>query len=341
MEINNDVGIIYVADETSGQNLCLDAMMSDLIKLPNCKKITEHKERNWVYALLKKQKIQKLTNGKLNAILKKHYELDWALKEACTKYKTVYVFFLNVSFINARYPASLLADYRKHYGNVKFILFFIDPITRPICHDAVRLLKSGEIDVACSFDKKDSEECGMKHRHSPYSKILFDNQVKDYALYLCCSTYLRRNEILQVVEACKDNGIEHYFHLKCDDSETGEILQKVDKGIELYNNSWIPYEQVLRESLKANCILEIVRPGQAGLTLRSYEAVCYNRKLLTNNKAILDFEFYDPRFMQYFEKLEDIDWDWVKEDVEVDYHYNGEFSPLHLLEDIIASCEDK
>ena len=41
------------------------------------------------------------------------------------------------------------------------------------------------------------------------------------------------------------------------------------------------------------------------------------------------------------EKVEDIDWNWVKEDIEVDYHYNGEFSPLRLMEDIIKSCEEK
>lgn len=341
MEINDKIGVIYVADELTSQNSCLDVMMSDLIKLPNCHKITELQDQNWVRVLLKKQKVQKLTKGKLNCILKNHYELDRALKEACVKNNTVYVVFLNTSLINARYPASLLEQYRKQYGNVKYILFFIDTAERPICNDAVRLLKSGVMDAVYSFDRKDSEQYGMKHWHSPYSKILFDDQEKEYALYLCCSVGFRRNEILQVAEACAVNGVERYFHLRCSDLQTAALLRDIDNGIKIYDDIWLPYEQVLRESLAANCILEIVRPEQLGLTLRAYEAVCYNRKLLTNNKAILDFEFYNPRFMQYFEKVEDIDWDWVKEETEVDYHYNGEFSPLRLLEDIIASCEEK
>ena len=61
MEINRNVGIIFVGDETSGQNLCLDAMMSDLTILPNCKKITERQDHCWVRTILKKQKVQKLT----------------------------------------------------------------------------------------------------------------------------------------------------------------------------------------------------------------------------------------------------------------------------------------
>lgn len=71
------------------------------------------------------------------------------------------------------------------------------------------------------------------------------------------------------------------------------------------------------------------------MTLRAYEAVAYNRKLLSNNKTILSFEYYDPRFMRYFEQVKDIDWDWVKEDANVDYDYKGEFSPVLLIDDII------
>ena len=76
-----------------------------------------------------------------------------------------------------------------------------------------------------------------------------------------------------------------------------------------------------------------------GLSLRPYEAVCYNRKLLTNNKSILDFPYYDSRYMQYFETVEEIDWDWVKEDIPVDYGYDCKFSPMRLLEHMVSFCE--
>jgi hypothetical protein len=94
------------------------------------------------------------------------------------------------------------------------------------------------------------------------------------------------------------------------------------------------YNDVLTKELEAKCILDIVQEGQIALSLRPYEAVCYNRKLLTNNRTILKFPFYNPQYMQFFEKVNDIDWNWVKEDIAVDYHYNGEFSPIRLLEDI-------
>ncbi len=85
--------------------------------------------------------------------------------------------------------------------------------------------------------------------------------------------------------------------------------------------------------MKAKCILEIVQEGQSALTMRPYEAVCYNRKLLTNNRSILDFKYYDSRFIQYYEDPADIDWDWVKDNTLVDYGYQGDFSPEFLWKD--------
>ena len=95
-----------------------------------------------------------------------------------------------------------------------------------------------------------------------------------------------------------------------------------------------PYKEVLESTLKANCILEIVRPGQVGFTLRTFEAVVYNKKLLTNNENIKDFKFYNPQYMKIFKKIEDIDWKWVHETLNVDYHYDDSFSPLRFIKEI-------
>lgn len=41
--------------------------------------------------------------------------------------------------------------------------------------------------------------------------------------------------------------------------------------------------------------------------------------------------FFDDRFIHFYNHIEDIDWDWVKRREEIDYGYNGEFSPVNLL----------
>ena len=73
--------------------------------------------------------------------------------------------------------------------------------------------------------------------------------------------------------------------------------------------------------------------NQAGNTLRLKEAVCYNKCLITNNPFVKDSPYYHPDFMQIFKKVDDIDLSRFAK--EVDYKYNGEFSPCKLMERIV------
>ena len=99
-------------------------------------------------------------------------------------------------------------------------------------------------------------------------------------------------------------------------------------------NEFIEYSQILEEIQEYDCILEIVQPGQVGVTLRYYEAVVYNKKLITNNQFVKTLPFYDSRFMFVYDDIEDIDVEWIKSKVRVDYNYSNEFSPVKLIEDI-------
>lgn len=98
-----------------------------------------------------------------------------------------------------------------------------------------------------------------------------------------------------------------------------------------YYYGWKPYQEILEHVSNSNCILEIVQDGQHGASLRYFEAVTMNKKLLTNNNSIVDFPFYNPRWMKIFKTIEDIDIKWIKEIDDVNYGYNNEFSPKNLI----------
>lgn len=80
-------------------------------------------------------------------------------------------------------------------------------------------------------------------------------------------------------------------------------------------------------------IVEIMNGTQAGNTLRLKEAVCYNKCLLTNNPIVKSSPYYHSDYMQIFDNVEDIDLSRFSHDV--DYHYQGEFSPGKLMERIV------
>ena len=54
----------------------------------------------------------------------------------------------------------------------------------------------------------------------------------------------------------------------------------------------ISYEEVLDKSSKCSVIVDIVKEGQSGLTLRVLEALFFGKKLITNNKNICTCDFY-------------------------------------------------
>jgi len=56
----------------------------------------------------------------------------------------------------------------------------------------------------------------------------------------------------------------------------------------------INYSDNIKKVIGSDVILEITHIGQTGATLRALEAVVLNKKLITNNKSIVNYDFYSP-----------------------------------------------
>lgn len=83
--------------------------------------------------------------------------------------------------------------------------------------------------------------------------------------------------------------------------------------------AYIPYRTVLQYVKKTKCMLEILQKDMESETLRVFEAIHYNKKLITSNKNILIREFYDPQKIFYYEEIEDLDPGFVTNGTEVTY----------------------
>lgn len=57
----------------------------------------------------------------------------------------------------------------------------------------------------------------------------------------------------------------------------------------------ITYEENIKYVCQSHCIVEILQDGQTGITLRALEALIYHKKLITNSKDIVNYEFYNPK----------------------------------------------
>ncbi len=237
-----------------------------------------------------------------------------------------FLFFVNTSI----YPIkpSELAELQTKY-NIKLVMLIWDKWDSADCDQVKEYLSEIKFDYVLDFDILDAKNNGFIYTYLPYS-ILYDVDTNvQYDLYMAGSDKGRLTEILEIYKQAKNHGVTEKFRIY----KAKRKDQKYKN--EITYNKYISYKTLVEETVKSNCILEMLVENQTGATLRYYEAVCYNKKLLTNNKYVVDFPFYNPNYIHVYDNIDDINWNWVTERIPVDYHYDGRFSPSKLIDYII------
>ena len=231
---------------------------------------------------------------------------------------------------------SFLYKVKSHRKNIKMALFIADSLHGSSEHiaKAIPNILNFPWDVRLSYDGNDCTEFGFDYLGpNIYSKLQDINpcNAKSDIYYVGRNKAGRNTLVLDIYNKCIQNGMQTDFNLIDNKKVIKKNHIKNQKGLYFSYND-IPYEEVVSHVLSTNCILEVVSKGQKAQTARYYEAVCYNKKLLTNNHNIKDLPFYDERYMKVFERVEDIDFAWAKQWECINYSYKNEFSPIHALE---------
>ncbi|WP_394153211.1 hypothetical protein [Vibrio maritimus] len=69
---------------------------------------------------------------------------------------------------------------------------------------------------------------------------------------------------------------------------------------------YVPYIEHLQYVNRSKVILDIVQEGQKGLTMRVIEALVAEKKLITNNVSVKDFDFYNESQFMVLHRVDDI-----------------------------------
>lgn len=223
----------------------------------------------------------------------------------------------------------------KRERNACIVLYMPDNIrTMKIAQNKdefLRFCRHYHVDQVYSFDKKDCEEFGAEF-FDFYSmlpdkvmrKKLEDGKPK--ILYVGgCRSKSRLDTLHALYDKLKDQAHCTFYlnGVKSEDANHSGIIY----------NHLLSYAEVVQLVQQHDIIVEIMNGTQAGNTLRLKEAVCYNKCLLTNNSIVKSSPYYHSDYMQIFDNVEDIDLSRFSHDV--DFHYQGEFSPGKLMERIV------
>jgi len=230
-----------------------------------------------------------------------------------------------------KHDTGYLYALKQKYG-LRYVLVVYDPIKSGLSStdDIEDFLNEKGIDLVFSFDTEDCSRYHFQNFTQIYSKISStdsDSLIK-YDLYFAGRDKGRLVLINEIWKKLRQYDVKMMFRL----SNIPNAKQISDNSLSYHD--MVPYEDIVRQVHESNCLLEILQPGQSGITWRTLEAVCYNKKLLTNNKQIVNFKYYDPRYMKVIESSSDIDPEWIKKREIIDYQYAGDFSPKQMLEKI-------
>lgn len=138
-----------------------------------------------------------------------------------------------------------------------------------------------------SFDIDDCKTYKMKYNCQYYSMIKKKENVEILYDTLFVGFDKGRKIILkQCMDIFENLKIKYLFHIVNEN-----FLQF--KNNKIYKKK-ISYLEVIDLIEESKSILEIIQENQSGLTLRTMEALFYEKKLITNNNNIKKYDFYHP-----------------------------------------------
>lgn len=170
---------------------------------------------------------------------------------------------------------------RRKNPDVRIIVWYWNPVGKCVGIDQFT-------DVDCeiwSFDQEDCARYGLKHNTQYYfNNISLKATQAKFDVLFVGGDKGRIKRLVDIKQKFDNLGISNYFHI----TPTGRKY-KVYK--EIYKKR-IPYTKVLDYISECKAILDYVSEKQSGLTLRPLEALFFRKKLITNDKTIVNKDFY-------------------------------------------------
>ena len=167
----------------------------------------------------------------------------------------------------------------------KYIAYLYDSLARY----PVEGINDGIFDEVYSFDDHDVRNYGLKKttnfNYLEKKEYRWIENPK-YQLFFLSTLDSRINFLKKIAEKLNQLRLSYQFIV-------------VTKKIPSMPNIVIRKERILQEDLhlyynQTNVILDLVQDNQSGLSFRIFEAMAYQKKVITSNASIKSYDFYNP-----------------------------------------------
>lgn len=243
-----------------------------------------------------------------------------------------------ICFVCFRYVELPYLEYlKKRYPNAKFVKYVRDIIsTQQSYYDKY---KDADIfDHWVTYDEGEAVKYGMRYFNEIESKINLPAEAKEikYDVFFAARAKKRLPQIIKVYDKLVSQGCKPFFYIT-----NAKVEEQVHRDGIVYTDKLLSYRQMLIYSCQAKFMLEINQEGAVGYTSRYIEAILYNKRLLSDNMALINAPYYNPKNIQCFNSIDEIDVKDMMSDAPVEYNYRGDFSPIYLVDYIEKILTEK
>lgn len=195
--------------------------------------------------------------------------------------------------------SSQILDYMRRYfqPNCKYIMYQWDGVKNNL--EILDFID--HFDGIYTFDSEDSKKYGWKYRPLFFDKSLVENRDKVIDIAFLCSLHSQRAKVLQNLQnICSTYDYKFFSHMYCNKfayfkwkyiGRKSEFINTQDRDVAFKSLSLLETYRVYAQS---KIVIDYTHPNQTGFTMRTIEALGNKCKLITNNKHILDADFYNP-----------------------------------------------
>ncbi len=232
---------------------------------------------------------------------------------------------------------------RKSYGNAVFILYLWDSL---ISNNISSVFPY--FDKIFSFDKEDvSRHSELSFRplfFLPNYSSIADIQQRDIDFIFIGKVHSDRFSIIKDLHSFFSSTNLKTFYYFYFPSKLLFLKKKItdpafkNSKISDFKYKMITAEQVSYYMSHSKASLDIEAPGQTGLTMRTIEVLGAKRKLITTNKTIASYDFFDKRNIMIIDRINPkIDLDFIQSSyVEIPNEIYDRYSLKGWIEEIFA-----
>ncbi len=187
---------------------------------------------------------------------------------------------------------------KKAYPNAKLVLYF---------WDSVKNIPEGEkkmkfFDKVFTFDPNDAEKYNLPFLPVPYGEEYTSYEANDNYEYdvafIGTAHSVRPRVVKQIKKQCEDMGRRCFTYFYSPHILVYLLNKFTNKDYKYISFKEINFkalstEEVCRIYNSSRCVMDIEHPKQNGTTTRPVEMLPMNKKIITTNKYVKNFEFYN------------------------------------------------